>query len=139
MTSELQNFQRKKAQKSAGKKNGAPTSSTPGAAAVAPRRPLALLPERTLSREELVLQEGLIAWSAPGHNRHVVVCYIPGTDPYNPLNLVTWRVRDNTNFMRGMKIPDGKPPGNKVRITPVSDRDSVFDLQGPIPRWKGRW
>jgi hypothetical protein len=81
----------------------------------------------------------LIAWGAPGHNPHVLVCYVPGTDPHNPLNLVTLRVRDNRNFMRGMKIPGDGPPGNRVKVTPVRDRENVFDLQGPLPRWKGRW
>jgi len=139
MTSELQNFQRKKAQKIAAKKNGAPPGPPQEAAGVAPRRPLGLLLERNPSPMDLAFKGELIVWSAPSHNRNVVICYMPGMDPYNPLNLVTLRVRDNGNFMRGMKIPDSKPPGNKVELKRTRDRDDVFVLQGPIPRWKGRW
>jgi hypothetical protein len=115
------------------KKNAAVTDTAK------PRKPIALLLEKNPTRLKLAFQGKLIVWAAPPRNPKVVVCYIPGGDPQDPMALVSLRVRDNSNFLRGMQIPDTKPPGNKVKVTPVADRDDVFDLQGPIPRWRGKW
>lgn len=101
------------------------------------RGPVALLCEKNPPPVRFTGQ--LIAWAAPPHNRKVVICHLPGTDPLQWQNLVTLRVRDNSNFLRGMPIPGTKPPGNRVKVTGVGEREDVFDLQGPVPRWKGRW
>ena len=69
----------------------------------------------------------LLTWSAPTINRKIVVAYLPGTDPTDPTKLVTVNVRANWNFMKGMRLR-----ANKVS-------DTVYDLVGPLPRWKGRW
>lgn len=109
------------------------------------RKPVALLLEKNPTRSRLEFKGKLIVWAAPPRNTKVVVCYLPGSDPYNPLNLVALRVRDNSNFLRGMEVPPearpGKPlpPGPQVKVTPVKDRDDVFDLSGPTPRQRGRW
>jgi hypothetical protein len=104
------------------------------------RRPIALLLEKNPPPPAPLKFEGkLIAWAAPPRNRKVVICYFPGADPYNPMELVSLRVRDNQNFLRGMRIPDDKPPGSKVRVNAVKDSQDVFELMGPTPRWRGRW
>lgn len=108
-----------------------------GAEVGAKKVPIALLCER--NPKPVKFEGKLVVWSMPGHNKRVVVCHLPGTDPYNPLNLVALRVKDNAHFMRGMVIPDKKPPGNKVEVRPVGDREDTYELLGPIPRWKGRW
>jgi hypothetical protein len=74
----------------------------------------------------------LIAWAAPAHNPHLLIAYLPGTDPTNPLNLVTVLVRSNGNFLRGMELPG---PGRIINQL----RDDAFELQGACPRWRGRW
>jgi hypothetical protein len=71
--------------------------------------------------------ELLLAWAVPKTNPRILIAYRPGTDPSNPLNLVTVNVRANHNFMLNMK----------VRASKVSE--TVFDLVGPLPRWRGRW
>lgn len=124
-----------------GTKNAVVPETRPAGASTAdnakPRRPIALLCAK--NPPPVKFEGKLIVWSTPGFNRHVVVCYLPGTDPYNPMNLVTLRVRDHGNFMRGMQIPDVKPPGNKVHVNAVSDRENTYELQGPLPRYRGRW
>ena len=74
----------------------------------------------------------LLVWGVPYHNPHLVVCYIPETDPHDPNNLVALVVRTNTNFLRGMEVP-GK--GRSI----VQLKDTAFDLMGDGPRWRGRW
>jgi len=71
--------------------------------------------------------ELLLAWAVPKKNPKILMCYKPGEDPNNPLNLVTVNVRANHNFMLNMRLR-----GSKVS-------DKVYDLVGPLPRWKGRW
>jgi hypothetical protein len=74
----------------------------------------------------------LIAWAAPVSNPRLLIAYLPGTDPSNPLNLVTVMVRSNTNFLQGMELPG---PGRVINQL----RDNHFELQGACPRWRGRW
>lgn len=105
-------------------KNGAQGDSEP------PRRVLALLPEKTAPRIEFTGE--LIVWSTPARNFRLVVAYVPGQDPLNPMNLVSVTVRDNRNFLKGMKIPG---PGRRLHQT----GETSFDLQGACPRWRGRW
>lgn len=105
------------------------------------RSPVALLCEK--NPPPVAFEGKLLTWAMPNHNKKVVVCYLPGTDPQNPMNLVTLRVRDNGNFMRGMEIPPA-PKGKvsvvpRVTITPVKERNDVYDLQGALPRWRGKW
>jgi len=69
----------------------------------------------------------LVVWSVP-HNRQLVICHKPGVDPLNPLNLAALQVRDNAHFLKNMRV---------MRARPVSA--NRFDLEGPLPRWKGKW
>ena len=69
----------------------------------------------------------LLAWRSPGVNRQLLVCYKPDTDPNNPNNLVSVRVRNNINFL----------PGMRVRAQHVEA--GIYNLVGPLPRWRGRY
>jgi hypothetical protein len=69
----------------------------------------------------------LLAWRSPQKNTRILIAYLPETDPTNPNNLVTVNVRDNFNFMPGMKLP--------ARFV----SKGVYDLEGPLPRYRGRW
>lgn len=69
----------------------------------------------------------LEVWSAPAINRHLLICHAPAADGSNPMNLVSVGVRDNRNFLKKMA----------VRARRVSDRR--FALEGPCPRWRGKW
>jgi hypothetical protein len=69
----------------------------------------------------------LQVWNAPPINRHLLICHAPGEDGSNPMNLVSVAVRDNRNFLKKMA----------VRARRVSDRR--FALEGPCPRWRGKW
>ena len=71
--------------------------------------------------------ELLLAWAVPKKNPKILVCYKPDTDPSNPHNLVTVRVRANHNFMLNMRL----------RASKTGEKE--YDLVGPLPRWKGRW
>ena len=71
--------------------------------------------------------EQLLAWAMPAMNRTLLVAYKPGTDPTNPNNLVSVRVRSNHNFL----------PHMKLRVQHVDG--TVYNLVGPLPRWRGRW
>lgn len=95
-----------------------------------PRPALALLPEKTAPAA--VFAGRLIAWAMPRHNVRLVVAYLPGTDPQNPLHLVSCLVRDNRHFLRGMEIPG---PGRRVALI----GEGRFELVGAVPRWRGRW
>jgi hypothetical protein len=74
----------------------------------------------------------LVAWAMPAHNKKLLVAYLPGTDPQNPLNLVSLFVRSNLHFLRGMAVPG---PGRSVRQV----SQSTFELLGEPPRYRGRW
>lgn len=74
-----------------------------------------------------IATETLLAWQPASKNPHLLTAYKPGTDPTNPNNLVTVHVKANHNFMPRMKL--------RVRKT----GENVYDLVGPLPRWKGRW
>ena len=69
----------------------------------------------------------LLAWAVPTTNRTLLVAYKPDTDPTNPTNLVSVRVRANHNFL----------PGMKLRVQHVEG--TYYNLVGPLPRWRGRW
>lgn len=83
-------------------------------------------------RPKIDFEGELVVWSVSALNRRLVVAHVPGVDPTNPLNLVAVMVRDNRNFLRGMKLPG--PNRSLVRTA-----ETVFDLQGACPRWRGRW
>jgi hypothetical protein len=74
----------------------------------------------------------LVAWATPKRNERLLIAYLPGTDPENPLNLVTCLVRSNLNFLRGMELPG---PGREVRQL----RQDAYELLGACPRYRGRW
>lgn len=100
------------------------------------RRPvLALLNEKNPPAVKFAGR--LVAWAMPERNERLVVCYVPGADPNNPLNLVSLRVRSNRNFLRGMAVPAEKGPGAGVAVKGVSE--GVYELSGACPRWRGRW
>ena len=69
----------------------------------------------------------LKVWHVPVKNTRIVVAYRPGADPTDPTRLVTVNVRDNRLFMPEMTLTASK----------VSE--AVYDLIGPLPRWRGRW
>lgn len=71
--------------------------------------------------------ELLFAWKAASKNPQLLTAYRPGTDPTNPNNLVTVNVRNNVNFL----------PHMRLRVSKV--KENVFDLVGPLPRWRGRY
>jgi len=71
--------------------------------------------------------EQLLAWAMPAVNRTLLVAYKPGTDPTNPTNLVSVRVRSNHNFL----------PHMKLRVQHVEG--TTYNLVGPLPRWRGRY
>ena len=81
-------------------------------------------PEKKAAAPETEL---LLAWAVPKKNPKILICYKPDTDPSNPNNLVTVNVRANYNFLLNMRLR-----GSKVS-------DKVYDLVGPLPRWRGRW
>jgi hypothetical protein len=119
---------------------GRPDVRTSAGDAGAKRAVVGLLLERNPRPVEFAGR--LIVWGMPGHNRRVVVCYVPGTDPTNPMNLVTLSVRDNGNFMKGMEVPPVVKPGQAgsgVTVVKVKEREDRFELLGQCPRWKGRW
>ncbi len=74
----------------------------------------------------------LIVWATPSKNSKILIAHLPGTDPTNPLNLVTVFVRDNKNFLRGMVMPGA---GRQVRQV----GEYSFELLGAPPRYRGRW
>ena len=69
----------------------------------------------------------LVVWSVPAVNRSLVICHAPEADGGNPMNLVSLRVRDNTNFLKNM------------RVRARRETDRKFSLEGPCPRWRGKW
>lgn len=69
----------------------------------------------------------LIVWATPAKNTRLVIAYKPGTDPTNPLNLVSVRVRENQNFLRGMEIQ-----ARHIEHT-------SYEHEGPCPRTRGRY
>jgi len=71
--------------------------------------------------------ERLLVWAAPRKNQRILIAYKPATDPRNPNNLVTVNVKDNQNFQLNMVL-------HVHRVT-----DTVFDLVGALPRWRGKW
>ena len=68
----------------------------------------------------------ILAWRSPQKNTRLLTAYLPGTDPNNPNNLVSVNVRANHNFLPGMKL------------TAMQVSATVYDLVGPLPRWRGR-
>jgi hypothetical protein len=74
----------------------------------------------------------LIAWAMPTHNRRILIAYLPGTEPSDPLSLVTVMVRTNANFLRNMELPG---PGRVLNQL----RQDCYELQGECPRYRGRW
>lgn len=74
-------------------------------------------------------QTVLLAWRSPPKNPRLLIAYRPGTDPENPNNLVSVHVRANHHFTLHMKLS----------ATAVAGQPNVFNLSGPLPRWKGRW
>lgn len=69
----------------------------------------------------------LISWRSPLKNTRLLIAYLPGTDPHDPLALVNVLVADNRNFLPGMELKARK----------VDER--TYDLEGPCPARRGRW
>ena len=69
----------------------------------------------------------LLAWRSPAKNARILIAYKPGTDPENPNNLVTVNVASNINFLPHMRLP--------VQLV----QGTIYDLVGPLPRWRGKW
>lgn len=88
-------------------------------------RPVESPPDRKANSD--LPTELLLVWAVPTKNQKIVIAYRPNTNPNDPNNLVTVNVRANWNFMLNMRM----------RCSRVSD--TVYDLVGPLPRWKGRW
>lgn len=96
----------------------------------APRAIKGLLPEKNPPPVSFIGK--LTVWQVPKHNLHLVIAYLPGTDPCNPLNLVTCLVRSNLNFLRGQEMPG---PGREVKQLD----EQRYELMGEPPRHRGRW
>jgi hypothetical protein len=69
----------------------------------------------------------LVVWSVPVVNRMLLICHLLGDEGSNPMNLVSVAVRDNANFLKKMTL--------KARR--IDERK--FVLEGPCPRWRGKW
>lgn len=69
----------------------------------------------------------VIVWAVPKRNPRLVSAYLPGTDPTNPLNVVSVLVKENFNFLPGMEIPVHHIEHNS------------YELVGQCPRWRGRF
>lgn len=70
--------------------------------------------------------EELQVWSIPP-NPHLLICHVPGDDGSDPTKLVSVQVRDNTLFVKKMRL----------RARRVAERR--YSLEGQQPRWRGRW
>jgi hypothetical protein len=95
-----------------------------------PRAVKGLLPEK--NPPPVVFDGRLVVWQIPTHNPRLVIAHLPGTDPTNPMNLVTCLVRSNLNFLRGLEMPG---PGRQVKQLD----DQRYELLGEPPRARGRW
>lgn len=75
-------------------------------------------------------EHGLIelqVWSKPPVNHQLLICHRPEDDGSDPTKLVSVIVRSSENFLKGMKL--------KARRV----ADKRYSLEGPCPRWRGRW
>lgn len=68
----------------------------------------------------------LQVWAVPA-NPHLLICHVPEEDGSNPMLLVSVQVRDNTNFTKKMLL----------RVRRIADKR--YALEGPCPRWRGKW
>lgn len=68
----------------------------------------------------------LQVWSIPP-NPHLLICHRPEEDGSDPTRLVSVAVRSNSMFLK------------KMRLVARQVNDRHFNLEGPCPRWKGRW
>ena len=93
----------------------------------APIEPPAAAPAKKKPGPDPTPTQVLLVWTVPTMNRTLVVAYKPDTDPTNPTNLVSVRVRANFNFL----------PKMKLRVRNVEG--TTYDLVGPLPRWRGRY
>lgn len=96
----------------ASQKNGAPAVPRPPTATTAP------------AAGELV---ELQVWSVPAVNRALVICHVPEKNGADPMNLVAVQVRENSNFLKKMRL--------KARLVTANK----FILEGACPRWRGKW
>jgi len=83
-------------------------------------------PKKSAPGPDPTPSEQLQVWTAPVKNRTLLIAYKPGTDPTNPNNLVSVRVRSNHNYVAHMRV--------RVRLV----QGTVYDLVGPLPRWRGK-
>lgn len=110
-------------------KPAAVTSST-GAGAVPQKNAAPATAAEKNAPAESDAAEALVelqVWSVPAVNRALVICHRPDQDGSNPMNLVSVQVRENTNFLKAMKL----------KARPISA--NRFILEGPCPRWRGKW
>lgn len=69
----------------------------------------------------------LLVWHVPEVNRQMLICHRLGDDGNDPTKLVSVAVRDNAYFLKKMAL----------RARPVTA--TRFTLEGPCPRWRGKW
>lgn len=100
----------------------------PLTAAAALPAPTVSQPDPVKNAPPFVFAGELVVWSMPKVNRQLVIAYVPGNDPTNPLNLVSVLVKHNENFLRGMKL-------NRIRHV----EGNRYELEGPCPRRRGKW
>jgi hypothetical protein len=69
----------------------------------------------------------LEVWSVPLVNRQLLICHAPQANGSDPTALVSVMVRDNSLFLKKMRLRARRVAG------------SSFVLEGPTPRWRGKW
>lgn len=83
--------------------------------------------KKTAAPSDDIATVALLAWRASQKNPRLLTAYLPGNDPTNPNHLVTVNVANNKNFLPHMKLRARRVQG------------AIYDLVGPLPRWRGRW
>ena len=79
----------------------------------------------------------LRVWKAADHgvtNRGMVIAYLDGTDPENPINHMRVTVPNNVNFTRHMLLPARLEKGNHFVLW-----NTQLDVPGRAPRRRGTW
>jgi len=69
----------------------------------------------------------LVVWAAPVCNTSLLICHRAGEDGSDPTKLVSVAVRTNVHFLKKMAV--------RARLV----RGNQFALEGPTPRWRGKW
>lgn len=69
----------------------------------------------------------LVVWAVPPVNTRLLICHAADHDGNNPMLLVSVQVRDNFNFVKKMRVRARLIVGNR------------YSLEGPCPRYRGKW